>query len=692
MKRCRERHSSNLKQSLVQNQFTKIRIRPLSGLVLMGLLATTAQAGKITSELSASGAIGFGGWNEGNVTVIVNGTGSTYDPNNGSYFFAEDSDNSYIANVDDGAGTVTGIALAKDWPVGEPPGIKVINDDPGVKAPKPANCIMATSYLADHYLDSADPQQVLCSGPFQSHKRYKLAMLPSTVDGVGSDAIDLVFNVEAEAGSRQYQIFQKINNWTDGRLEGFRVQVGVGVGAGFKTASAVNADLTISVPTEIWAADQLAVFSAGLFGPLDKHTGNVGFFDPDTRAGFLIDEYGSTTPTDTLTATTTLGSDYAEVPAGATNQFGPWVANNMLPYGVFFDDDGNPETDAELLAWYGYNPAIDALGWMGGSQDNFAEVTAAEIGAMGENLAYTMDVIDDLVNVGLSYIVTVGDVSTFGDDTIANNGTFTIRVIPTKDTSGAPNPPYVGATPDPELVFTSSDAAVLLDPNPEFVVGSLLTARVGDADLNTDPAVAETVDVTIATTGLSATLTLVEQGENRGVFVATLPEEYSLVTIGTDVTLSYVDADTGTATNVTKTSTSTAVEALPETAVTITEIDFPATVTDRSRTELEVEVANAGPDAATGSVLVTGSDGSEFSAEFTDLAAGADEDFEFKWRARLDDSKVAETVTWVISVTIDGVIVADDSALTVIEPRVRGRDRDDDDRDGDRDDDDRDDD
>ncbi len=260
MKRCRERHSSNLKQSLVQNQFTKNRLRPLSGLVLMGLLATTAQAGKITSEQSASGAIGFGGWNEDNVTVDVNGTNSFYEPSDGSYMFDVDSDNTYQANVDDGDNTVTGIALAKDWPVGEPPGIKVINDDPGVKAPKPANCIMATSYLADHYLDSADPQQVLCSGPFQSHKRYKLAMLPSTVDGVGSDAIDLVFNVEDEAGSRDYQIFQKINNWTDGRLEGFRVQIGVGVGAGFKTASAVNADLTISVPTEIWAADQLAVF------------------------------------------------------------------------------------------------------------------------------------------------------------------------------------------------------------------------------------------------------------------------------------------------------------------------------------------------------------------------------------------------------------------------------------------------
>ncbi len=279
-----------------------------------------------------------------------------------------------------------------------------------------------------------------------------------------------------------------------------------------------------------------------------------------TRAGFLIDEYGSTTLTDTLTATTTLGSDYAEVPAGATDQFGPWIANNMLPYGVFFDDDGNPETDAQLLAWYGYNPALGALGWMGGADSNFAEITAAEIEAMGANLAYTMDVIDDLVNVGLSYIVTVGDVSTFGGTT------FTIRVIPTKDTSGAGNPPYVGATPNPELVFTSLDADVLLEPAATFPVGALLTARVGDADLNLDPFAIESVDVGIATsTGLSETLTLLEQGENRGVFAAILPDEYSNVDVGTTVTMTYLDADTGTATNVTKTSSTTATAESPAT-------------------------------------------------------------------------------------------------------------------------------
>ena len=145
-----------------------------------------------------------------------------------------------------------------------------------VKAPKPINCVIGTSYLADHYLDSADPQQVLCSGPFQAHKRYKLAMLPT-----GFNGIDLVFNVEAETGSRTYQIFQKINNWTDGRLEGFSIQVGVGVGANFKTSSQAGIDLddlNISVPTEIWAQDaEVAVFSAGLFGPLDKHTGSIGF-------------------------------------------------------------------------------------------------------------------------------------------------------------------------------------------------------------------------------------------------------------------------------------------------------------------------------------------------------------------------------------------------------------------------------
>lgn len=544
----------------------------------MAAFSASVQAGKIVSEPTTTAPAGFGGWNLGNVEVILNGTQgvvgvddglSWFDPANGNYSFAPDSDLTYEGNVYGAIDELLGIVLAKPWPVGEPSGIKIINDDPDVKNGKPANCIMATSYLDEHFLDSLEPQLVPCSGPFQSHKRYKLAMLPNTVDGAGSESVDLVFNVEDDGGSRDYQVFQKINNWTDGRLEGFTIQVGFGVGGDFisideaEAAAAevvdIHSNLYLTVPAAIWAEDQLAVFSEGLFGPYDDKTETLGFFDPVNRAGFKILEYQPNpeipaTRTDILHSDGPLVSDYAEIPpgSGVEGQFGPWLPNNMLPYGIFFDDDGDPATDAQLLAWYGFDPSLNngagALGWMGGSQDidgPFSSIPEAEITEYGMNLLYTQGPIDDLVNVGPNYIVTLGDVTTFPDST------FTIRITPIADMSGTPAPQYIvdgePVTPVPELTFTSSDATVLLDPNPEFVIGSVLTARVGDADLNVDPLAVEEVVVNIATdTGWSESLTLIEQGANRGVFAASLPDEYSTdLPSGTVITVTYIDADDG---------------------------------------------------------------------------------------------------------------------------------------------------
>lgn len=640
-------------------------------------LALSAQAGKITSAPTLNGTPGFGGWNLANVEVVLNGTqgaiGSTdswFDPATGAYNFAADSDFTYESRIFDDSSTLMGLVLAKDWPIGEPSGIKIVNDDPKVKNGKPANCIMATSYLADHYLDSTDPQQVVCSSPFQTHKRYKVAMLPSTVDGIGSESVDLVFNVEPEAGSRDYQVFQKINNWTDGRLKGFKIEVGFGVGASFVSASSVGVDLAnlnISVPSELWSATQLATFSAGLFGPLDKHTGEVGFFDPNKRAGFYIDQYvsGAQPLTDTLTASTPLPSNYSDVPAGAGDaayQFGSWLPDNMLPYGVFFDDDGNPETDAELLAWYGYNPATGDLGWMRGAADGFAAVSATEIQAMGANLSYTSDLIDDLVNVGLNYVVRLGDVSTFP---ASANNTFTIRVTPTADDSGIPAPLYVGYQPNPLLLYTDSNASVLLQPETSFEAGSLLTARVGDADLNQDPAVAEEVTVSISSSsGLSDSLTLVEQGANRGVFAATLPDSFSNVPPGTVVTMAYYDASAA----LEKTASTTA-EGQPAPVlsdVSITDLSVPKSVFDGSANKLSVTVANdkLATESASGSVLLTGSDGSEFTADFTNLKVGRKLKFSFNWTAKLADPAVPETVEWVASVTVNDQLVDGAEAIT----------------------------
>lgn len=547
----------------------KIPYRKLSLAIVLAACSVVTQAGKITSTTSASGAEGFGGWNLNNVEVALDGTPgsvgevltSWFDELTGAYSFAPDSDFSYQAAVADAesGGTVMGYALAKDWPIGEPAGIKIVNDDFDVKEGRPTNCVMSTSYLDDHFLDTAEPLQVLCSGPFQSHKRYKLAMLPTTVDGGNSDSVDLVFNVEAEEGSRDYQIFQKINNWTNSRLEGFTIEVGFGVGIDFELASS-NVDvgvanLSLAVPESVWNAKQLANFSAGLFGPEDtKHDRPAGYFDPVDSAGFFIDEYPvDSGVTDALHATTTLGSDYVDVPAGANaaaNQFGKWIPNSMLPYGIFFDDDGDPETDAELKYWYGYNPDIAALGWMTGAEFGFQAVDNVVIAGLGPDLLYTMGPIDDLVNIGLNYIVTVGDVSSFPDSQ------FTVRITPTKDSTAQADPLYVGVLPVPALGFDSADGVVSITPSPEFAIGTSLIARVADADLTA------TVDVLVSTDDplvADQTLTLVEQGEGRAVFTGEVPAAFSQVALGSTVTLTYTDANDGVNADVVKTADTLAV-------------------------------------------------------------------------------------------------------------------------------------
>lgn len=349
---------------------------------------------------------------------------------------------------------------------------------------------MATSYLEGHFLDSTDPEQVICSGPFQSHKRYKLAMLPSTVaGGAGQErGIDLVFNIEAEPGARDYQVFQKINNWTDGRLSGFKIEIGTGVGTDFIPSGAEGgvgvANLSLSVPGDIWSASQLAT---------------------------LVE-------------------------------------------------------------------------------------------------------------------------------------------------------------PFPALIFSSQDASVAITSTATFEAGAVLTARIGDADLNLLSDTAETVEVQISTTtGLSDTLVLEEQGENRGVFSGILPSEYSAVPVGTTVTVTYTDENIGDGSSLVKTATTTAADPteppMPTYDVSIADFSTPASlfVGQSGKVSLTVVSDKASEAAVSGEVVISADGAVVLREPFTDLAPNRRFRTSTTWTADVEGE-----VSWTAAVVIDEVSVDTATSTTSV--------------------------
>lgn len=410
----------------------------------------------------------------------------TFDKTTGDYTPMTVGD-SFVGLISDGFNTVMAKLTGKNWPVGEPNGIKAVINDPNVKSGKPANCLINTSFLsatdsgnaAAAYLDTAHPRPVICSSPFQTHKRFKFSMQPATVDGVANGAegkgIDLVFNVADDGTLRPYEVFSKINNYTGKRLKGYKIVVGKGLGVNFKSASTLNiADkLHISIGISEGASsgktpvldgsnsfdeDGLATFSHGLFGAPDKHFTANGFFDSRTT-GFNVAQTCSTLPcttypgdfagstltnSDTIYSTTAMPSNYATL-------FGDWLPSVWQPQGIFWDFDNDPATDADLIAWW------DGAVWRKNNDSGFAVASQAELNTWTQNPLYAIKGVEDVLNLGINYIVKVGD--GIGPD-------ITVRIIPVvADTQVAPS--YV-ATPPPALVDSGSGTVV--DNNTPTVV------------------------------------------------------------------------------------------------------------------------------------------------------------------------------------------------------------------------------
>jgi len=434
------------------------------------MVGSHAYAGKIITDAGdplhpivvEDQQFGFGGWNFDNINVkIVNTSdfntaipGSSFDTATGIYTPMIKS-MSFESEISTG-GEVRGKLHGKDWPVGEPAGIKIINDDLNVGNGKPFNCIMTTSYqeyqITDDessgtaYLDSfangEQPRPTLCSSPFQTHKRFKINLLPSTVDGITlgqyGKPVEMTFNLDptdVNTTNRRYQVLQKINNYTDKRLDGYRIEVldengimnpaltlSLGEGEGLDEDG--NPDSTV----DIWGVEDVANMSHGLWGPYEKSGGVVrfdnGFFDYKTVY------YDATLSDNNHTISYVgdmLGGNYQDL-------FGNWLPSIWAPTGIFHDDDHNPATDGILTAFLGVAPGYTERTWYKRTVDYDPNTPNVDpvytwLPATAQDLQdwtgdwYEEDTVEDVLNLGVNYIVNIGLNSDIG-------ATFTIRITP----------------------------------------------------------------------------------------------------------------------------------------------------------------------------------------------------------------------------------------------------------------------
>ena len=274
------------------------------------------------------------GWNTSNVLVGTN-------PPDGETGESVVYDKWPIGTtVPDGAETNGKIVFVP--PEATSPGIEVLNPDGGYEDSNPLNpddplqltgCIKTSSNAA-------------CDDGFQSGKRIKQQM-------TDTGPMDLVFNLDPTDLDTvaTYQVFGRLINKTDGDLDGFKLELGYGVGDTFVNAS-VGGPLTFSTEFTAQPGSSTNVttqYPFGLFGAASDSPNFVldGFFD-DERTGLLI------TQNATEGATTITSAEYY---GGYNDIFGDWLSSKVdpgtepLPEGIFWDFDADPDTDNLLMAW-----------------------------------------------------------------------------------------------------------------------------------------------------------------------------------------------------------------------------------------------------------------------------------------------------------------------------------------------------
>lgn len=338
------------------------------------LFGAAAQAASITA------------WNTGNVDV-----GAT--PTDGTTGFSTVYDRPFPD-----AAAITNGRIAFTPPEAISPGIKVepeVYTQGGPAGITLSGCLMTSNPAA------------VCTSGFQSGKRIKQQM-------TGFGPVDLVFDIANDQTESTYQVFHRLINQTTKALDGFAVELGFGVGDGFTAATAADglrfSSLFRASPTG--SGPVSTQFPFGLFGDATTNPNfNLdGFFAPE-RTGFDV----------------TFG-DLALTSAGIfgpyDDLFGPWVSQESVPTGAFWDNDGDASTEALLMAWLTPEGLWDRRRAVDGSNaisvtPEFFQTYEALLADLGLGSALFQDDIEDLANLNLNFAIALGD--------LGNQTSFTLR-------------------------------------------------------------------------------------------------------------------------------------------------------------------------------------------------------------------------------------------------------------------------
>jgi MYXO-CTERM domain-containing protein len=202
------------------------------------------------------------------------------------------------------------------------PGIAVYNEANGDYA----GCIMAKTDFPPG-LSGPTLTAPNCVAASDSGKRFKLK-------GTSTQPIDVVFTVTDDATTAQlYRVIGKLSNLTGARMGGFQVELGFGIGDAFTPST---------------AADGLALTEDG--GPLARFPGGLFGGSPAEGLPFFSGEAALFEKNESVSNEDLLQT--FRMPASYKAIFGNWLPLNEVPNSWLFDDDGNPDTDDILLAWF----------------------------------------------------------------------------------------------------------------------------------------------------------------------------------------------------------------------------------------------------------------------------------------------------------------------------------------------------